>query len=310
MSFNWLLRRCQRCKAIIIIIFYFLLSSSLFAQEIHVNGGFLSDSLKIGEQTAYYLSARYPSTLTILFPDSTYSFAPFEYQKKEYFLTETTDGISADSTVYYLTTFEVDRVQYLDLPVYVVNAQDCTIFRTRQDSVLITQFVRHVPDSLSADKLPLKMNTAYQEVFLNFNFWVMVIVVFVLLALAILVWVIFGKKIKRYFKARKLQKNHSQFLQTYGSFLSQLQAAFSTPTTESALSLWKKYMEQLESKPYTKLTTRETFKLVKEPSLSEHLSRIDKAIYGHNTSVLESLENLKSFADQQFMRKMKEVKHG
>lgn len=309
MSFNWLLRRCQRGKTII-IIFYLLLPSFLFAQEIQVNGGFLSDSLKIGEQTAYYLSARYPSTLTILFPDSTYSFAPFEYQNKEYFLTETTDGISADSTIYYLTTFEVDRVQYLNLPVYVVNAQDCTIIRTMQDSVLITQFVRHVPDSLSADKLPLKMNTAYQKVFLNFNFWIMVIVVFILLALTTLLWILFGKKIKRYFKARRLQKNHSQFLQTYEAFLTQLQTAFSTLTTESALTHWKKYMEQLESKPYTKLTTRETFKLVKEPSLSEHLSRIDKAIYGHSTTVLESLENLKSFAGQQFMRKMREVKHG
>jgi hypothetical protein len=310
MSFNWLSKRCQRGKASIIIIIYFLLPSSLPGQEIQVRGGFLSDSLKIGEHIAYYLSARYPSNLTILFPDSTHSFAPFEYQKKKYFFTETTAGVSSDSTIYYLTTFEVDRVQHLDLPVYVASAQDCTIMRTVPDSVLITQFVDQVPDSLSADQLPLKMNTAYQKVFLGFNFWLWMIIVFVLLVLAALIWVLFGKKIKRYFKARRLQKNHSQFLHIYNSFLNQLQASFSTPTTESALSAWKKYMEELESKPYTKLTTRETFRLVREPSLTEHLSRIDKAIYGRNTTVVESLEHLKSFANQQFMRKMKEVKHG
>jgi hypothetical protein len=89
-----------------------------------------------------------------------------------------------------------------------------------------------------------------------------------------------------------------------------LKTTFTTPTTESALAAWKRYMEQLESRPYTKLTTRETLRLIKEPALTEHLSRIDKAIYGHNTSVIESLENLKTFAEQQFKRKLKEVQHG
>lgn len=309
MSFNWLLRRCQRGKAYFVNI-CFLLPSCLFAQEIQVRGGFLSDSLKIGEETAYYLSVHYPSNLTILFPDSTHAFKPFEYQRKKYFLTETTNGISADSALYYLTTFEVDRVQYLDLPVYVVQQKDCTVTRTQRDSVLITQFVAQVPDSLTTDRLPLKMNTAYQKVFLNFNFWLMVILLVAAVTAIVLVWVIFGKKIGKYFKSRRLKKNHLQFHQTYNTFLAELKAAFSIPTTESALSVWKKYMEQLESKPYTKLTTRETFILVKEPSLSEHLSRIDKAIYGHNTTVLESLENLRSFADQKFSRKMKEVQHG
>ena len=40
------------------------------------------------------------------------------------------------------------------------------------------------------------------------------------------------------------------------------------------------------------------------------LSRIDQAIYGHPATVVESLENLKRFADQQFQRKLKEVQHG
>src|SRR5690606_16714622 len=100
------------------------------------------------------------------------------------------------------------------------------------------------------------------------------------------------------------------FLEAYDAFVRQLQTAFSPPATESALTTWKKYMEQLESKPYTKLTTREAQSVIQEPAITEHLSRIDKAIYGHNTAVVESLENLKSFADQQFERKLREVQHG
>ena len=292
-------------------LFFALLPHFLLAQEdVSVRGGFLTDSLKIGEQTAYFLSAHYPSSLTVLFPDSTHSFAPFEYVKKEYFLTETTGGVSVDSAIYYLTTFEIDRVQHLQLPVYVVHGQDCTAFRTARDTVLITQLVAHVPDTVAAPQLPLKMNTAYQDVYYNFNFWMMVIIVTAVLALALITWLLFGKKIQRYFKARRLQRNHAQFLERYNPLLAQLQGTFSALTTESALAAWKKYMEQLESRPYTKLTTRETLRVLKEPALTEPLGRIDKAIYGHETKVVDSLENLKKFADHQFKRKMKEVRHG
>jgi hypothetical protein len=303
-------RRCRRGKAIVLFVFYSLIQSAGLGQDIQVKGGFLSDSLKIGERTAYYLSAHYPSALTILFPDSTFAFSPFEYVGKEYFPTKTTGGISRDSAVYFLTTFEVDRAQYLELPVYVIHEKDCTLNRPARDSVLISQFVAHVPDSVSLDKLPLKMNTAYQKVFLNFNFWVVIIVVAGLLTGVILIWVVFGKEIRRYFRTQRLQKNHLQFVESYNRFLSELQSAFSALKTESALSVWKKYMEQLEARPYTKLTTRETVNIVKEPVLTEHLSQIDRAIYGHNTSVLDSLKELRSFADQQFARKIKEVKHG
>lgn len=290
----------------------FLLPSVLLAQEteVEVHGGFLSDSLKIGEETAYFVSASYPSSLTILFPDSTHVFVPFEYQRKRYFLTKTNNGISTDSAIYYLTTFEIDRVQRLSLPVYVVHERDCTLMQTAADSVLITQFVAHVPDTVSVQALPLKMNTAYQKVFYNFNFWLAVIIVTALVAVAILVWVLFGKKIKRYFQARRLRKNHASFMENYDTFLTQLQKTFSGPATESALASWKRYMEQLESRPYTKLTTRETAKLIKEPSVTNDLSRIDQAIYGRDTTVIQPLENLKVFADQQFKRKLREVQHG
>lgn len=278
--------------------------------DVRVQGGFLSDSLKIGEQTAYYVSARYPSDLNVLFPDSTHGFNAFEYESKEYFLTETTDGISTDSAVYYVTTFEVDRVQYLSLPVYVAHGSDCTVFNTGVDSVLITQFVAHVPDTVTTEQLPLRAATTYQKVFYNINIWMIVIIAAVLVVVVLGAWILFGKKITRYFTMKKLQKNHTSFLSRYNTFLAQLQTGFSPPATESALVTWKRYMEQLESRPYTKLTTRETQGLHGEPTLTNDLSQIDRAIYGHNTRVVDSLENLKNFADRQFRKKLKEVKHG
>src|SRR4051812_17618819 len=156
-SFNFVtVFNIKRCLSLLLVAFAFHAS----AQNIKVNGGFLNDSLKIGQQTAFYLSAHYPSDINILFPDSTFLFAPFEYEKRNYFQTKTTDGVSVDSAVYYFTTFEVDRTQFLNLPVFIVQPQDCTIVQSPRDSVMITQLVAKVPDSLSVDKLPLKMNTA------------------------------------------------------------------------------------------------------------------------------------------------------
>jgi hypothetical protein len=283
---------------------------SLQAQDVKVQGGFVSDSLKIGEETAFYLSARYKSNLNALFPDSASGFAPFEFQRKKYFPTQTENGISFDSTVYYLTTFEVDRVQYLDLPVYIVQPQDCTEFRTSRDSILITQLVAQVPDSVSVDKLPLKETTAYQLVFFELNTWIIVISVVVLIIIAVLIWLFFGKRISRYFTTRRLQRNHSKFIESYSQFLRQLQSAFSRETAEDALRTWKKYMEQLETVPYTKLTTRETFALIHDENLAQDLRQVDKSIYGHDTSVVTPLENLKVYADQHFSQKLNQLKHG
>jgi hypothetical protein len=284
--------------------------NALQAQQIRVNGGFLSDSLKIGEQTAFYLAAHYPRNLNVLFPDSTFAFTPFEYQQRRYFATETQDSISVDSTVYYLTTFEVDRVQSLSLPVFVVQAQDCTTFLSPRDSVYITQLVAAVPDTIPAERLPLKMETAYQNVLFEFNLWVLLIIAGVLVLLAGLTWVFFGKRIRAYFLVRRLTRKHDQFKASYGTLVAQLQQAFSAITTESALSTWKKYMEQLEVHPYTKLTTPEMLKVIDNEGLGKNLSAIDAAIYGHNTSVLGALEQLKTFADQRFLKKLAEVKHG
>lgn len=292
------------------LILFFSVNFYSEAQDVKVNGGFLSDSLKIGEQTAFYLSAHYPRELTILFPDSTYSFQPFEYEKRNYFATKTTGRTSVDSTVYYLTTFEVDRIQYLELPVFVVQPADCTVFKSSTDSVYITQLVAKVPDSVSVDKLPLKMNTAYQKVFFEFNIWVALIAGGIVLLLVVLVWVFFGKRIAKYFQARRLKRNHFKFLERYNSILSQLQSAFSSVTTEAALATWKKYMEELETIPYTKLTTRETLLLVHDELLANNLSMIDRSIYGHDTTVKEPLEKLKTYADQRFHKKLEEINHG
>jgi hypothetical protein len=297
-------------KITISLLLIIVCASISHAQAIKVTGGFLNDSIKVGEQTRFFLSAKYPSKFNVLFPDSTFSFSPFEYQTRKYFATETRDSISTDSTIYFLTTFELDSVQYLDLPVFLVNEQDCTTFISNRDSLLLSYLVTSVPDSIAIDKLPLKSNVNYQQVGYEFNYLILGIVVAVLIVVFAIVWILFGRRIMRYFKAKRLQKRHVAFLDKYHALVRQVQDTFSTSATEAAYVLWKQYMEDLESRPYTKLTTRELLILQPDETLGNNLRVIDRAIYGHNMSVAESLDGLRKVADERFQKKIQEVKHG
>lgn len=292
------------------ILFLFCGLSNIYSQDVLVRSGFFLDSIKIGDQTGFYLTAEYPSNLNILFPDSTYSFNPFEYERRIYFPTKTAAGKSYDSVVYYLSTFEIDPIQSLSLPVFQLNPMDCTSYLSARDTILLTELVKNLPDTITAQNLPLKENTAYQNVSYLFNYPILVIVVGTLLVMAIVGWIVYGKKIRKHFRLKKMKKAHHAFLESYDIQVEKIKAAFSSITTESTLSLWKKYMEQLEARPYTKLTTRETMKMENNESLGKNLHVIDRAIYGHDIQVLESLENLKKFADQRFVQKLEEVKHG
>ena len=300
-----------RFKLYLFIISLSFLSQASFAQEIKVRGGFLKDSVQIGEPVGYYLSAAYPQSLTVLFPDSTFTFTPFEYNSKRITPTSTANGISRDSIVYYLSTFEVDKVQILSLPVFVTSAKDCTAYESVGDSVYLIELVKALPpDTLQAQNLPLKANTLYEKVFTQFNYIILGIIIGILIIAAIVVWIVFGKRIIKYFKMKNLQKSHLKFIESFTSQFQQLNALFSPEKTESTVSIWKKYLEQLEQRPYTKLTSRETVALESHQKLDISLKRIDRAIYGNQTSVIEPLEELKQFAEERFQKKLEQIKNG
>lgn len=287
-----------------------LMNVAAFSQEIKVTSGFVKDSVAIGEPVSYYLTARYPERVMALFPDSTYTFAPFEFTRKEFFPTRTTNGISFDSAVYTLSTFEIDPVQYLSLPVYVTTARDCTAFESNRDSIyLIEQIKIPAGDTLALKNLELKSNTLYERVKMQFNTFILMIVLGVLLVAAVIVWIVFGKKIIRHFRVKRLEKKYRSFSDQYTKQVEEIERAFSREKTEQAVSTWKKYLEHLERKPYTKLTTREVIKIDGDKILGESLSSIDRAIYGNQTVVTEPLQALKEIAHKRFTTKIEQIRH-
>jgi hypothetical protein len=297
-------------RIIILLVFLAPLHQSL-AQEIIVKGRFLSDSVKLGEPINFTLSARYRSELIILFPDSTFSFAPFEFQKKKYFPTKSKFGFSYDSVVYTLNTYEIDSLQFLRLPVFLRNPKDSSVFYSDVDTVFFKYLVKQLPDSLAANNLPLKANTGYIDVKWQFNTILFAVIGGVLIIVAILVWVIFGKRIKKYFAIKKLTKNHQEFLNRFGVALDRLEKESSPELAENALVTWKKYLEGLMSVPYTKFTSKEIRERENDERLGQNLKSIDRMIYARVPDAnRESFASLKEYGEQKFKQRLEEVKHG
>ncbi len=288
-----------------------LISYAGLAQEINVHGQFQTDSIKIGVPIAYSLSAQYPKNNTILFPDSTFGFDPYEIAQKKYFPTTTKGNMSYDSVVYYLTSFEIDSIQTFSLPVFIVNPTDCTAVYANADTVFLQQLIKHLPDSVSIEKLPLKTNTAYQTVSWLLNYPFLLIVVGSLIVLSVVIWILFGKRIRRYLLLRKLNKNHTKFLQDFEISVGQLEHNYSTHRAEATLRLWKQYMERLQASPYTKFTTKEIFELVKDEKLASALKQIDRTIYRESNELpKDPLLELQNYSEQQYHNKLEEIKNG
>jgi hypothetical protein len=280
------------------------------AQEsyVKVRGQFLVDSIKIGMPFPYSLTAEYPTEKKILFPDSTFQFTPFEYTAKHYFPTETRNGISRDSAVYYLSSFEIDSLQSLALPIFVVQRQDCTVVYPAPDFVHLQHLVTMALDSIQAPQLPLKVNNFYEPVAWLFNYPLASIIGGLVLVLLIVAWVIFGKRIIRYFRIKRMRKVFDQFILNFNDSVEQLKSNYSPTGAEKSLTLWKKYLENLEDRPYTKLTSKEILKTEESEILKTPLTTVDRLIYaGVQPNNFDAFYDLKSYSEDRFYKKLEEI---
>lgn len=292
-------------RTIVYIFALFLIHPNLLkAQQLVPEGLFLSDSIKIGEEVVYSLSLEYPRTDNVIFPDSLYDFSPFEYVKKTGFFTKSDSVKSFDSVVYYLSTFEIDPVQKLALPVFLITAGDSTGYFALEDSIFLRELITQMPDSIA-----LKENSAYSDVKLDFNYPYLIFGLSVFLLLVIGVILIFGKQISKKISLYRLRKRHEKFVLIYNERLARTENK--KEDAESLLLIWKKYMEKLESAPFTKLTTKEIGQIQPDDSLRVNLKNIDKCIYGHENlkNLTGSFKELKDYAFERLNVKMNLIKN-
>jgi hypothetical protein len=295
------------------MLFYLLGISGnlLLAQELRPKGAFDADTLKVGEPITYTLSFRYPKNLEVVFPGEDDNYAPFEYLDRSFAPTTSDSLYSYDSVVYELTTFELDSIQSLALPVYVVSTNregkaDSTAIYAAIDSVILDRVIRQMPDSVE-----LKVNQAYRDVPLEFNYPYLLVGIAAFLLLAALVYVLFGKKIRQQWRLYQLKKGQKAFQEQFGKSLESLRKSPNKRRSEDTLIVWKQYMERLDRLPYTKLTTREIVKLQGGEAVQNDLRAIDRGIYGKssNGELIRHFEHLEQHTNKRFTQKIEEIKN-
>ncbi|MFA0962797.1 hypothetical protein AB9P05_13425 [Roseivirga sp. BDSF3-8] len=269
-----------------------------------VTGRFLADSLKVGEPVPYSLTVTYPAEQMLLLPDSAFDYGDFHYLRKKYFPTRQQDSLLVDSVVYYVTTFELDTVQKLALPAIRVAGEDSLMLPSEGDDIFLKRIVTAFPDTLA-----LRESVELAEVPDRTNWPLIYLVAGLAFVLIAVVSLALARPLRRWYLLRKLNRDHARFR---SHFDEQAGLAQGTPNDpEGALATWKRYLEQLENKPYAKMTTREISRERPEQDLSQALRDIDRHIYGrqaYNGEHTESYRVLVRIVEESYDKKLKEVK--
>jgi len=289
------------------IAFFITISLLSYSQEIEVKGGFVQDSLRIGLNVEYWMTAKYPANLDLFLPDSAFDFAPYEFGGREYFETQSDSLQAIDSVVYSLQSFEIDLVQYLGLPATLIINNDSTRVFSPRDSIFLVELVATVTDSTM-----LITNTEYLKVNQEFNSPFLMIILGTLGVIALIVLIVFGKKIRRHFILRRMAKSHQKFLAQLSDQIEILKDQGTPENAESALSIWKTYQEKIEKRPFTKLTSKEMVQYDFAKELKDPLRAIDRCVYGKRTSdsVYQDFQHLEGFAQNRYDHHIDKINHG
>jgi hypothetical protein len=297
-------------KSVWLLLIGCMMATSLWAQEWKPRGQFGVDSVKVGMPIWYSLAVKYPRGTRIVFPDSTYQFSPFEWEGKRVFPTRSDDLFSYDSAVYYVSTFEVDSVQWLGLPVFQLMGKDSLAHYAQADTVFLIHTVTSLPDSVNLANAVLLEDTVYRRVPLAFNYIYFSLGAAALIFLGILGVMLFGKPLTKAWKIRKLRKQHLAFRGQFHQMIMALPPADQEAAVEQLANFWKHYAERLSQMPYTKLTTKELAEY--HAPLKASLQVIDKVVYGGGgvPELSDVWKTLEDWTESLFQQKMEELRNG
>lgn len=263
---------------------------------------FLSDTVKIGEPVRFAVVWTHLPEKEAFFPDSAYDFKPFEFVSKSAFPTRTA-GLSTDSVVYEFSTFETDSIQKLSLPVFILNEKDTTTLLSNEDYVFLQPTVVQLPDTLRIIE-----NTELRILDDSFNYWYWATGFVILVAIGVGLYAVFGRRIRKNFRLTRMRKQYQRFIADFDRSLRKYEQL---SATEQGLGVWKSYLENLQNIPFTTYTSKEIADLVPDKTLTESLKDIDRAIYGNriNEQTKEALEILKTYAQNSYQAKVKEIQN-
>ncbi|MCK5469687.1 MAG: hypothetical protein KAI99_14300, partial [Cyclobacteriaceae bacterium] len=238
---------------------------------------------------------------------SSYRYGTFEYNSRTWFKTKSDSTLSYDSVIYNLSTFEIDSIQYLQLPVFVLNNEDSLAIFSKIDSINLIQVVTDMPE-----KPEFLANTDLFNINRQFNYPYFLIGIGGFVFLSFIVLLFFGKQIAKAWKVYRIKRIHKKFIVRFFNLMRDVSGNNPGTTTEHVLAVWKNYMERLEKKPISKLTTKEILVLHNNGQLKENLKLIDRCIYGgeKGNDLFASFDYLMKYSIEICDLKITEIKNG
>ena len=267
-------------------------------QSIQLQGRFLEDSAKIGQEIHYVLRVAHKPSQEIFFPGVQQSFGIFKPIKKEYFPTITNEkGISIDSAVYTFQQFSIRDFQTLRIPVALQTEQDCTLVAPPADTIYLKRLLPNA-SSIKIDSLiqsipisPLKPKPDLKNLAMG--------AISILIVAGLIYWLL-GKRIRQGIKLYLLWRKNLEFRRAYQRLMRNISnSAKGLQNLENATALWKNYLERLTDIPFATFTTTEMVDNLPDKRLEKTLQEVDSAIYGGNFSAntLEAIKVLLEIAE-------------
>ena len=285
-----------------LIILFSVFSIAAKAQEVSVNGYFMKDSAMLGERIGYVLKATFPESKQLIFPDSSFNFGDLVLLEKQTFISKTSEGITQDSAIYFLSNFSLEPSIFLSLPVYEL---------ARYDSVTYFPLEAELKLKLTLDSIPEKPvfqeNNIYQPLTKPINWIITSVLIGGFLVLLGTFYLLFNKQVSSFFNQLSEKRRWKKFEKKWAIQTMELAKNPSIELADEVIGLWKGYLESIIKLPIKEWTSSEIGEKLDDQKIFSSLRAIDMIIYaGTSSQSEEASAYLFEVAKKKFEQKIKQ----
>jgi len=288
-----------------IFLSVFLISLSTFGQSVQVEGYFTQDSAKLGERVGFVLKARYPESSQLIFPDSLYDFSPLVLLEKKTFISQTIEGQTLDSAVYFVSNFSLEPSIYLSLPVYELSRYDSITYFSNEAELKLKLTLDSIPE-----QPVFQENNVYQPIETTFNWLLAGLIAGGILILLGGFALLFAKRIKAIFQRNREKIRWIQFERKWKKLTVLLAQNPALELADEVIGLWKGYLESITDLPFQEWTSSEITEALDDKEIFRALRSIDMIIYAGKEAKSEDATNyLYEVAKIKYQEKLNQIRN-
>jgi hypothetical protein len=286
-----------------VFLLFLGLSISSFAQSVQVDGYFIQDSARLGERVGFVLKIRHPESTQFIFPDSSYNFSPLILLEKKTFISQTKEGETLDSAVYYVSNFSLDPSVFLSLPVYQISRYDSVTYFSNEAELKLKLMLDSIPE-----KPVFQENNIYQPIKTTFNWLLAALIAGGVIILLGGFALLFAKRIKALFNRNREKIRWIQFERKWKKLSGLLAQNPALELADEVVGLWKGYLESITDMPFQEWTSSEISEALGDEKIFKALRSIDMIIYaGKEAKTEEATNYLLEVAKVKYQEKLNQI---